>query len=188
MNAPAATRRQIVAGGLLAAAGMRAAAAEALRHDWPHGLATPPLALPLIDGTTWRLAEARGRVAVINFWASWCEPCREEMPALEWLAAHHERDGLAVVAVNYKESAAAIRRYTERRPLALPIARDADGAAARAYGVRIFPTTVLLGRDGRAACSVLGAADWTAAPARSWVVALLQQRTAAIRSHDRGES
>jgi hypothetical protein len=95
------------------------------------------------------------------------------MPALEALAARGMGAGLVVVAVNYKESETAIRRYTERVPVALPIVRDADGAAARAWGVKIFPTTVLVGRDGRAAFSVLGEAAWTDPPARQWVVDLL---------------
>jgi thiol-disulfide isomerase/thioredoxin len=166
------SRRRLLAGAAIAFAADRAAA-EPLLRLWSPQRPTPPLTLPLLDGTPWSLAAARGRVVALNFWATWCEPCRDEMPSLQRLAERHAGDGLTVVAVNFKESEAAIRRFLERVPLALPVARDADGLTARAWGVNIFPTTVLVGRNGRVACSVLGEADWTAAPSREWVAALL---------------
>ena len=144
-----------------------------LRRPWPTGRATPELSLPGLDGTPWTLAAQRGRVVALNFWASWCEPCRAEMPSLAALAQRHERDGLVVVAVNHKEGVGTIRAYTERVPVDLPILRDADGRAARAFDARVFPTTVLVGRDGRAAFSVVGEADWSTDPVRQWVAAML---------------
>lgn len=150
-----------------------ARAAAAQRRPWPKGRATPALELPTLDGVPWLLSAQRGRVVALNFWASWCEPCRAEMPSLELLAQRHERDGLAVLTINHKESVAAIRRFSERESLSLPLLRDADGSAARAFGVAIFPTTVLIGRDGRAAFSVVGEADWQASAERQWITALL---------------
>ena len=157
-----------------------ALAAGPLQRAWPRGRATPALELASLDGTRWRLADLRGRVVALNFWASWCEPCRAEMPSLELLAQSAAPQGLEVVAVNYRESAAAIARFVERDALGLPVLRDADGSAARAFGVGVFPTTVLVDRSGRAAFSVVGEADWQAGPARRWVADLLNnpvQRT-----------
>ena len=143
------------------------------RQDWPASRPTPGLALPLLDGSSWSLASLRGQVVLLNFWASWCEPCRDEMPALQRLARQHAAQGLVVVAVNFKESPATIRQFTDRVPLALPIVLDRPGDAAKAWGVRLFPTTVLVGRDGRARWRAEGEADWLSPPALNWITAWL---------------
>ena len=174
MRVPALSRRRLLTGAALCASAWPSLAdATVQRRPWPAGQATPPLALPLLDGGTWTLAGARGKVVAINFWASWCEPCRAEMPSLELMAARHEADGLVVVAVNFKESEATMRRFRDQTLLTVPLLRDADGAAAKAWQVRIFPSTLLVGRDGRARFAVVGEADWSAAPARQWVSGLL---------------
>lgn len=145
-------------------------------RPWPRGRPTPALELPQHDGPTWSLAQARAQVVLLNFWASWCEPCRTEMPSLELLAQRHEADGLQVVAVNFRETDAAIRRFMALMPITLPILRDADGAAARAYGARVFPTTVAIDRAGRAAFSVVGECEWNGPQARAWLAPLLARR------------
>lgn len=170
------TRREwLAAAACSALASPLAAVAQALRREWPKDRPTPPLALPGVDAVPWSLSGARGRVVVLNFWASWCEPCRTEMPSLELLAQRHEADGLVVVAVNHRETDAAIRRFMASMPITLPIVRDADGAATRAWGVRMFPTSVVVGRAGRAAFSVVGEADWTSDAVRRWLEPLLRR-------------
>lgn len=173
MNDSALTRRRCLAALAVAGAPAAWAQPQAQRRPWPVGRATPALELPGLDGSAWRLADQRGRVVAINFWASWCEPCRSEMPALELMAQRHERDGLVVVAVNFREGAGTIRRFVDQMALSLPVLRDADGSVARRVGVGVFPTTLFVGRDGRAVFSVVGEADWGNAPARQWVSALL---------------
>jgi thiol-disulfide isomerase/thioredoxin len=178
MRRTAHGRRRFAAGVLLWASGvaplaMAGSALAARLEVWPKDRATPPLSLPRLDGSTWELASARGKVVVVNFWASWCEPCRDEMPSLELMAARYEGDGLVAVAVNFKEGAGTIRRFTETTLVTMPILRDAEGTAARAWGARFFPTTVLVGRDGKAASFVRGEVDWMAEPARRWVADLL---------------
>lgn len=173
------SRRRLVAALALAALGRpRQARAEAgaMLRDWPRNRPTPPLELPALDGPVWRLASVKGQVVALNFWAGWCEPCRTEMPSLELMAQRHESDGLLVMAVNHREGESTIRRFLEQMPVSVPILRDADGGAARAWGVRVFPTTVLVGRDGRAAFSVIGEVDWTGAQARQWLAPLLAPR------------
>ncbi len=165
-------RREALA--LLLAAGAARAADDAPEpRPWPAGRATPPLDLPLEGGGRWRLAEQRGQVVLANFWASWCEPCRAEMPSLELLEQRHEADRLQVLAINFRETDAAVRRYVEQSALSLRVARDVDGAAAKAYGVRVFPSTIAYGRDGRARFTVTGEVDWGSAAARRWIAALL---------------
>lgn len=150
----------------------------AQRLPWPAGQATPSLELPQVDGPIWRLAQAAGHGVLLNFWASWCEPCRAELPSLQRLAQRFEPAGLRVLAVNYKEHERTVLRFLEAQPLELPVLRDADGEAAKAWGVRIFPTTVAVGRDGRAVFSVRGEVDWESPRAMAWIRPLLRPRPA----------
>ena len=157
----------------MGAAAQTAAAPGAQRRPWPRGLSTPTLQVPTWEGMPWSLASARGQVVLLNFWASWCEPCRAEMPSLELLAERHQHDRVQVVTVNFRETEGAIRRFLAQTDCSLPVLRDVDGAAARDWGVRVFPSTVVIGRDGRAAFTVIGELDWTGAEARAWIAPLL---------------
>ena len=85
--------------------------------------------------------------------------------------------GLVVAAVNFRETDAAIRSFLERMPVSLTLLRDADGAVSRSFGARILPTTVVVGRDGRAQFSLIGEVDWTGPSARDWLAPLLAART-----------
>jgi thiol-disulfide isomerase/thioredoxin len=153
--------------------GLAAPAQAGLHTPWPRHRSTPPITLPQTGGTPQSLAALRGRPVLLNFWASWCEPCRAEMPSLELLAARHEADGLVVLAVNHRETDGTVERFVTATGLSLPVVRDRDGAAAMAFGVRVFPTTVAIGRDGRARFSVVGEVDWQGADARRWLEPLV---------------
>ncbi|HET8744918.1 MAG TPA: TlpA disulfide reductase family protein [Ramlibacter sp.] len=148
------------------------AAEDSPRREWPRKRATPALELAGIDGSAWRLAAARGRPVLLNFWASWCEPCRAEMPALQQLAREHASGGLQVLAVNYRETEGAVRRFVGQTGLELPVLLDREGAAAKAFGVRIFPSTVGIDRRGHARFVVTGEFDWAGTQAARWVAEL----------------
>jgi thiol-disulfide isomerase/thioredoxin len=152
-----------------------ARAAYQLR-PWPAGKPAPALALADLDGKPWTLASAKGHPVLLNFWASWCEPCRAEMPSLELLATRHEHAGLLIVAVNYKEPVMKIQRFLEVLPFSLPILLDQDGDAAAAWTPRVFPSTVLIGRDGVPRETVVGEMDWMDKSARELVEPLLASR------------
>src|ERR1700712_2766026 len=107
------------------------AAAQAARREWPRQRATPTVELAGLDGSAWQLAATRGKPVLLNFWASWCEPCRAEMPALQQLAREHRGEGVQVLAVNYKEGEAAVRRFLQATGLELPVLLDREGAAAK---------------------------------------------------------
>ncbi len=143
------------------------------RQPWPRQRPVPALRLPSLDGPDWSLAAAHGKPVLLNFWASWCEPCRSEMPSLELLATRFEAQGLQILAVNFRETDAAVRRFVEASAFSLPILRDRDGAAAQAMGARTFPTTVGIHRSGQAVFSVTGEADWNSRQAHQWVAELL---------------
>lgn len=135
------------------------------------GAKVPVLQGTDLSGKVWRLQDLRGRAVLINFWASWCEPCRAEMPSLQELSRAHS-DTLVVLAVNLKESEPTITRFVQRTDLRLPVLRDADGAIARAWGVRIYPSTVLIDAKGRVKSVVRGEVDWMGAEGRELVSAL----------------
>jgi thiol-disulfide isomerase/thioredoxin len=126
-----------------------------------------------LSGQVWRLADLRGKAVLINFWASWCEPCRVEMPALQALAQKHGPDKLRVLTVNFKEPAATAQQFASRTGLSLPVLLDPQGAIARQWEVRIFPSTVLIGADGRVRGVVRGELDWSGVPAAKLVEPLL---------------
>ena len=154
-------------------AGRTLAAEPQQRRPWPRQVAMPALHLPALDGPDWSLAAARGKPVLLNFWASWCEPCRSEMPSLELLATRFEAQGLQIMAINFRETDAAVRRFIEASAFSLPILRDRDGAAAKAMGARTFPTTVGIHRSGQAVFTVTGEADWNSKLAHQWVAELL---------------
>lgn len=166
------------ASGLLPTLAAQAAtpseAPGAQRQPWPRQRATPALVLSTLEGTPWRLVDQRGRPLLLNFWASWCEPCRTEMPALEGVQARHAEAGLTVLAVNVREHPGTVQRFIQSTGLGLPVLRDTDGSAAKACGVRIYPSTLAIGRDGRARFTVVGEPDWSGSQARQWLTELLQ--------------
>ena len=172
------TRRRVLATSLAAAAAFSwpgAVRAAHLVRPWPAAKPTPTLNLPDLDGKAWTLAALKGRPVLLNFWATWCEPCRAEMPSLELLATRHEKAGLVILAVNYQEPLPAIKRFLETLPFSLPILLDRDGDAASAWTPRVFPTTVLIDRSGSARNSVIGELDWMGDTARALIEPLLAQ-------------
>lgn len=114
------------------------------------GFLAPEFTLETLDGASASLADYRGRVIILNFWASWCGPCRAEMPALQALwEAQHER-GLEVLAVNstLQDSVPAAMAFLQEMNLSLPVLLDRDGALTRRYLVRALPTTFFVDRQG----------------------------------------
>lgn len=139
---------------------------------WPRKQPVPSGSMTDLQGTEWRLPTLRGRAVLLNFWASWCEPCKEEMPSLQALADRHA-DRLVVLTVNLKEAPETIARFVRSSGLRLPIVRDADGSMARAWGVRIYPSTVLIDAKGKVRSVVRGGLDWAGEEGVELVMPLL---------------
>ena len=151
----------------------RSASASSVVRPWPAAKPVPALDLSDLDGKQWTLPALAGRVVLLNFWATWCAPCRIEMPSLDALARQHRGRDLLVLAVNYRETAAMIRTFLERMPYRATILLDADGDAASDWTPHIFPSTVLIGRNGQPTATVLGDLDWTGTAARQLIEPLL---------------
>jgi cytochrome c biogenesis protein CcmG, thiol:disulfide interchange protein DsbE len=128
-------------------------AATAVR-TYPPGKAAPPLRLPTLDGGTLDLAALRGRPVLVNFWATWCEPCVREFPLLARAAAAHRR--LAVVGVLVQDRTDAARAFIRQHGGGWPVGVDADRRTADAWGVVGLPHTVFVRPDGTLAAHQLG--------------------------------
>ncbi len=121
------------------------------------------------------LAELRGRVILLTFWASWCQECRPEMPAFEQLHRDFTGQGLTVLGVNVREGTGAIQRYAKELGLTFPLVLDSNGEIRESYGVIGLPTTFLIGRDGRTVGLAVGPREWSSVPARAIIQALLTE-------------
>jgi peroxiredoxin len=155
---------------LLFAVSFSAAGAELKR--WPGG-PTPALELEDMSGQMHRLADYKGKVVLVNFWATWCEPCRAEMPSIDGLRSAMEGKPFQVLAVNLAEPVSRIEKFIGMMPLNFPLLRDRDGAVAKAWKARLLPASFLIGRDGRIKYVAYGELDWTSGPVRARVEELL---------------
>jgi thiol-disulfide isomerase/thioredoxin len=132
------------------------------------------LDLPDISGKTWRKDDLRGRAVLLNFWASWCEPCRAEMPTLQQVADLYGSDELLVLAINFKEPAARALKFAQTTGVTLPVLLDTAGKLAGQHGVKVFPTTLMVNSRGQAVQRVKGEVDWTSAAATALIEALIK--------------
>lgn len=128
-------------------------------RPWTAG-ATPPLALADLEGRVHRLDSYRGSVVLVNFWATWCEPCRDEMPSLQKLKAQLGGKPLVILAVNFGESAQQVKAFLNAYPLDFPVLLDRDQTAAKAWKVRALPASFLVAPDGRVRSYTFGGRDW----------------------------
>jgi peroxiredoxin len=156
---------------LLAAVSFTAAAVELKPWD---GGATPPLALEDMQGKSHDLAEYRGKVVLVNFWATWCVPCREEMPSIDRLRSSMKGQPFEVLAVNMAEPLSRIEKFASQMPLGFPLLRDRDGAVGRAWKAKLLPASFLIGRDGRIRYVAYGELDWSSDAVRARVAELLK--------------
>ncbi len=116
----------------------------------------PDLTLSTLDGKTMSLKELRGQVVLINFWATWCQPCRAEMQDIQAAYRQHP-NGFVVLAVNNEEGDVPIRDFVSQFNLTFPILLDSDGAVAREYRVQGLPTSYFIDRSGIVRAANIGA-------------------------------
>ncbi|TLY17170.1 MAG: TlpA family protein disulfide reductase [Nitrospirae bacterium] len=141
------------------------------------GHLAPDFLLQTLDGREIHLSDYRGHVVFLNFWATWCGPCKIEMPAIEKLYREFRPKGLAVVAVSSdSEGAAVTRPYRDSLGLSFTIAHDPEMLVGRLYGVHSLPLTFLVNREGVITHQIFGARDWDDTEARSGIRQLLQSR------------
>jgi len=132
--------------------------------------------VPSPDGKQVKLADYRGKVVFLNFWATWCPPCREEMPAMERLYQLYRDKGLAVVAVSVDADAVAVPPFLKKNSLTFPIGYDPKMALADRYGVRALPSSFLIDKKGTLAALAIGPRAWDTKPAHAVIESLLKQK------------
>ena len=157
---------------LLALALAMPALAQELK-PWKGG-ATPPLELADLEGKRHRLADYRGKVVLVNFWATWCVPCREEMPSIERLRASLEGRPFAVLAVNLAEPQSRIQAFLEKVPVRFTVLLDSDTKTAKAWQAKLLPATYIIGPDGAIRYRHLGELDWSKPEVREAIVGLIK--------------
>lgn len=113
-----------------------------------NGGPAPDFELKTIDGKSYRLSDLKGRAVMINFFATWCPPCRAEMPALQEAFAEYESQGFLVLAVNLNETSIAIRAFQDRLGITFPVVVDKDDRVSRLYDIIPLPTSYFLDREG----------------------------------------
>lgn len=128
---------------LLGALSTPALAAKTLQGE------APDFTLKSNSGKNLRLSELRGQVVMINFWASWCGPCRQEMPILDALHKRYAKAGFSVLGVNVEQDSGLADQLLKDIPVSFPVLYDPDSVVSKLYAVDAMPSTVMVDRDGR---------------------------------------
>jgi len=113
------------------------------------GAATPDFTLPARDGGNLSLSGLKGQVVMINFWATWCGPCRQEMPLLQQIQARYEPLGFTLVGINVEPDSAAAQAWLTQVPVSFPILFDRQNKVAESFGVEGMPSSVFIDRSGK---------------------------------------
>ena len=114
-----------------------------------------------VGGRTHDLTAYRGSVVLINFWATWCEPCRQEMPSIQRLRDKLAGKPFVALAVNVDEPESRIKLFLKQTGFDLPVLLDPNKTVTRDWGVRVLPVTFIIGKDGRLRYRLVGDIDWS---------------------------
>ncbi|GMO39906.1 MAG: hypothetical protein Ta2B_19700 [Termitinemataceae bacterium] len=119
--------------------------------------------LKLTNGQSVTLSSLKGKVIFLNFWATWCPPCRAEMPSMEKLYQRFKDKGLEFIAVDISESSSDVQKFLNENKLTFPVALDSDHKVSDAYGIRYIPTTFIIDRSGKIIIESTGGRQWDSA-------------------------
>jgi len=145
------------------------------------GYFAPDFTLPSLDGRTVRLSDFRGKkVVFLNFWATWCGPCRAEMPSMQTLYEEFQGKDFEMLAVSVDRygSDKPVQNFTEERRLTFPVLLDRDGSTQTRYGVYGIPTTLLVDKSGTIVKKEVGARDWSTPEIKAEIERLISGKTA----------
>jgi peroxiredoxin len=154
-------------------------------------IVAPDFSLAKLSGGSTSLKEFKGKVIFLNFWATWCVPCRLEMSTMEKLHREFGDRGLSVLAVNFKENGLEVGQFVDELKLTFPVLLDRDGVVSEEYGVWSLPLTYFIDRQGRSIGKVVGYRAWDGPDGKSFFEDLLQtpplRRCASIETSRQSE-
>ena len=128
-------------------------------------------------GKQLNLKDLRGKVVFINFWATWCPPCIEEMPAMEKLQQELEKDGLVILAINFQEGPDQVKQFLTKNNFTFRALLDRDGKVAERYQAWALPVSVIINKRGEIAARAIGIKDWSSDEALQFFRKLLAEET-----------
>lgn len=138
--------------------------------------AAPDFTLSNPDGKKVALKDFRGKLVFLNFWATWCEFCRDEMPAMDRLYREFKGKGFEILAVNVKDNRKDALAFAKKLKVSYPIVMDPEGEIGLLYGAWAMPATYLIDRKGMVLARLWGPADWYSPGARNLIKTLLEQK------------
>jgi peroxiredoxin len=134
----------------------------------------PNFVLADIDGNRYRLSDYRGQVVIINFWATWCPPCRAEMPSMQRAWEQLEKEGILMLGINVGEDEDTIFQFTANYPVEFPLLMDLDSRVINQWPVRGLPTTFVVSPEGKITYRAIGGREWDDPDLLAMVRALMQ--------------
>ena len=138
-------------------------------------LAAPDFYLTDIEGHQVHLSDYAGQVVLLNFWATWCSPCLQEMPAMQKLWDRYHDKGLTIIAISADSNSQPVKKYIKEMALTYPVLMDTDNKVQNAYEVVAVPMTYLIGADGKFSGLAMGVRDWASPEAFNLIDRLQQQ-------------
>lgn len=151
---------------------MGIAHAQFEKTPWPSKQKTPSYLFKDNDGLEHKPENLRGKKVVLNFWATWCAPCKEELPSLQLFSDLQNPNQVVVITINVKEPVSRAQRFMKSNQMTLPLVSDTQGEWAQKFGVKVFPTTLLLDSKGQVQWRITGEVDWTSVAPQTWVNSL----------------
>ena len=144
---------------ILAPAAM-AAESAALLTPLPDQPEAPAFELAGPDASIYRLADFKGQPLIVNFWATWCPPCRAEMPSMQRAWEQLQAEGIGMIAINVGEDAETVQAFLEQIPVSFPLPLDTDSKVSQRWPMRGLPTTFVVGPEGRLVYKATGEREW----------------------------
>ena len=135
------------------------------------------ISLPDLNGMMVKFSDFKGKIVFLNFWATWCPPCRFEMPAMEKLHKKLKDKDFVMIAVDLQDPASVVKKYFKKNKLTFISLLDADGQVSGLFGVRSIPTTFILDKEGRIIGGAVGAREWNSQESVALFEHLINQET-----------
>jgi peroxiredoxin len=139
------------------------------------GITPPDFTLPTLDGGSITLSDLKGKVVLINFWTTWCPPCRDEMPSMERLYRRLKYEEFTLLAVDIMESPETVKKFARKYDLSFPILLDKTGEVSGKYAANAIPTTYIIDKKGKAVGKAIGPRKWNGEHAMALIEELLKE-------------